>query len=243
MIKTIIIEDEINARTVLKKMLHILEPNIHIIAETAYVSEAIELINQEKPNLVFMDIELEDGTSLDILKKLENINFKIIFTTAYNQYAINAFKFSAIDYLLKPIDPIELEEAIKRAIISIENKNEHLELLNVLKNNIEKKEQKIVLKTTEQRYVIPTNDIIRLEEDGAYTLFITTNQKIIISKNLKYYQDLLTTDFVRCHQSHLINTKHIIAIEKNGKLKLSNTDLVPISVRKKAEVIELISKL
>ena len=243
MIKTIIIEDEINVRKALIKMLQVIEPSVKIIGETGYVKEALDLIITKKPALVFIDIELEDGTGFDFLKQLENIDFKIIFTTAYNQYAINAFKFSAIDYLLKPIDPTELQNAVKRAISTIKNEKEHQELLEVLKNNIEKKEQKIVLKTIEQRFVIPIKDIIRLEADGAYTLFITTNQKIIISKNLKYYQDLLNDDFVRCHQSHLINKKHIIAIEKNEKVKLSNNDLVSISVRKKTEMIQIISEL
>lgn len=243
MIKAIIIENEINVRKALIKMLQVIEPSVKIIGETGYVKEALDLITTKNPALVFIDIELEDGTGFDFLKQLENIDFKIIFTTAYNQYAINAFKFSAIDYLLKPIDPTELQNAVKRAISTIKNENEHQELLEVLKNNIEKKERKIVLKTSEQRFVIPLKDIIRLEADGAYTLFITTNQKIIISKNLKYYQDLLNDDFVRCHQSHLINKKHIIAIEKNEKVKLSNNDLVPISVRKKTEMIQIISEL
>ena len=243
MIKTIIIEDEINVRKALIKMLQVIEPSVKIIGETGYVNEALDLITTKKPALVFIDIELEDGTGFDLLKQLENIDFKIIFTTAYDQYAINAFKFSAIDYLLKPIDPTELQNAVKRAISTIKNEKEHQELLEVLKNNIEKKEQKIVLKTSEQRFVIPLKDIIRLEADGAYTLFITTNQKIIISKNLKYYQDLLNDDFVRCHQSHLINKKHIIAIEKNEKVKLSNNDLVSISVRKKTEIIQIIREL
>ncbi len=243
MIKTILIEDELNVRAALKKMLHIIEPNIQIIAETGYVSEALTLIKSKKPDLVFLDIELEDGNGFDILKQLETIDFKVIFTTAYNQYAINAFKFSAIDYLLKPIDPTELQDAVKRAILSIKSKTEHQNLLKVLKDNIEKKEQKIVLKTTEQRHIILIKDIIRLEADGAYTIFICKNQKLIISKNLKYYQDLLTDDFVRCHQSHLINIKHILSIERNEKLKLSNNDLVPISIRKKTEIHKIISSL
>ena len=243
MIKSIIIEDEINVRQGLKKMLNFINTDIEIIAETGFVKEGIDLINQHQPDLVFMDIELEDGKSFDILKQLKKIDFKIIFTTAYNQYAIKAFKFSAIDYLLKPIDPLELKDALERAISNIENEKEHHELLEVLKNNIENKEQKIVLKTAEQRYVLNVNDIIRLEADGAYTLFKTINKNIIVSKNLKYYQNILDEKlFVRCHQSHLISVKHIVGIEKNT-LIMSNKDIINISTRKKALIKTIVNKL
>lgn len=244
MIKTLIIEDEINPRQVLVKMLKVIEPDIEIIGETGFVSEAVKMINTLKPDLLFLDIELEDGSGFDILKQIETFSAKIIFITAYNQYAINAFKYSAVDYLLKPIDPIDLQEAVKRAKKSINNETEHKELLVLLKNNINKKGQKIVLKTSEQRYVISVNDIIRLEADGAYTLFITNDQKIIISKNIKYYQELLDGSvFIRCHQSHLINKNHIKGINNSGKLIMSNNDLVSISSRKKSEIKHFIAEL
>ena len=242
MIKTILIEDEIKVRSALKKMLNLLDANIDIIAETGYVSEALSIIKTEKPDLVFLDIELEDGKGFDILEQLDTIDFKLIFTTAYNQYAINAFKFSAIDYLLKPIDPNELQNALKRAIKSINYQKEHLELLSILKNNTEKKE-KIVLKTTEQRYVVAIDDIIRLEADGAYTIFTTKNQNIIVSKHLKFYQDLLDEQFIRCHQSHLVNKKHIKGINNKGEILLSNEQTVPVSTRKRNDILKQIENL
>ncbi|HFS67933.1 MAG TPA: response regulator transcription factor, partial [Flavobacteriia bacterium] len=202
MIKTLIIEDEINVREGLKKLLKIIAPNIKVIAETGFITEAIQIIKKEKPSLIFLDIELEDGSGFDILKQFETIYFKIIFTTAYNQYAINAFKFSATDYLLKPINPIELKKAIQRATIALDKEN----LLTVLKHNLDNKEQKIVLKTSENQFVINVKNIIHLEADGTYTHFITTNKKIIVSKNIKFYEDLLNDNFFRCHQSHLVNS-------------------------------------
>lgn len=244
MIKVIIVEDEINVSQALEKMLKMIVPNIEVVAKTGFVDEAISLINIHKPALIFMDIELEDGTGFDVLDKLENNVSRLIFTTAYNQYAIKAFKFSAIDYLLKPLDPLELQKAVQRALKSINLDIEHQELLEVLKSNLKKEGQKIVLKTTEQRYVIDVEEIIRLEADGAYTLFVTTKNKIIVSKNLKYYQDILDTAiFVRSHQSHLINKNHIKSITKNNKLLMSNADLVVISTRKKHEIMQLISDL
>ncbi len=243
MIKAIIIEDEINAREALKKMIKIIDPTIEIVGETGFVNKGIQLLKSEKPALVFLDIELEDGSGFDILKEIENIDFKIIFTTAYNQYAVNAFKYSAIDYLLKPIDPLELQEATKKAKTAINDRKEYQELLEILKNNIAKKERKIVLKTAEQRYVLFVKDIIHLEADGAYTNFICKDQKLIISKNLKHYQDLLDDNFIRCHQSHLVNSSHIQGIDKKGHLQLSNLDTVPISSRKKTEIVQFIMDL
>ena len=243
MLRTLIIEDEINVRSALKKMLAILEPTVEIIGETGYVKEAVKLILLEKPDLIFLDIELEDGSGFDIINQFKDIDFKIIFTTAYNQYAVTAFKYSAVDYLLKPVDPLELKEALKKTILAINDKKEHQELLAILKNNIDNEAQKLVLKTADQRYVLSVKDIIRLEADGAYTNFICKDQKIIISKNLKHYQGLLNDNFIRCHQSHLINSSHIVGLNKAGFLQLSNQDTVPISTRKKSEIIQIIKDL
>jgi len=243
MIKAILIEDEVHVRQALKKMLKLLFPSIEIIGETGFVKDAVNMIDSYKPKLVFMDIELEDGTGFDVLKQLKNSNFKIIFTTAYNQYALQAFKYSTVDYLLKPIDPMELKGAVERAVEKIKDEKEYQKLLEVLKSNLESKEQKIVLKTTEQRYILKLQEIIRLEADGAYTLFVTDSQKIIVSKNIKYYQEILGDDFIRCHQSHLVNLKHIISLNKSGKLQLSNKDEVPVATRKKTEIMQRISSL
>ncbi|WP_298781857.1 LytTR family DNA-binding domain-containing protein [uncultured Polaribacter sp.] len=242
MIKTIVIEDETNARKGLIKMLGFLNSNINIVGETGYVSEALELIKTKKPQLVLLDIELEDGTSFDILNAIDTISFKIIFTTAYNNYAIKAFKYSAIDYLLKPISPIELKEAIERTISDIETQNQYQELLEMMSNNGKEDIKKIVIKTSDQRFVIAIDTLIRLEADAAYTIFITETQKITISKNLKYYQDLLDNTFIRCHQSHLVNSNHIKSLYSKGLL-LSNNETIPVSTRKRAEILLHINSL
>ncbi len=240
MIKSILIEDEINVREGLKKMIKIIAPQVQIIAETAFVKEAVELINTHKPELIFLDIELEDGTGFDVLNQVKLDGLNILFTTAYNQHAIKAFKYSAVDYLLKPIDPTELDLAIKRAEQKIQNNTAYQELLQTLKDNLNNVDKKIVLKTTNQNHIINTQDIIRLEADGAYTNFITISKKIITSKNLKYYQEILDDNFIRSHQSHLINKKHIKSV-KNTTIIMSNSDLVPISSRKKAKIAKLIN--
>lgn len=243
MITAILIEDELNARASLRKMLHIIEPDIKIVAETGFIKEAIDSIHQLKPQFVFIDIELEDGTGFDILKQLNNVNPKIIFTTAYNQYAIQAFKYSAIDYLLKPIDPEDLTKAISRAKADLHKEQQHKETLAVLKNNLEAKEKNIILKTNENQYVIPVKHIIRLQADASYTTFTTINRKIVVSKNLKFYQDLLGNNFMRCHQSHLVNSTHIKSLQKSEFIEMSNQELVPISTRKKTEITKIINNL
>ena len=239
MLKIILIEDEQKAREALKKMLQILSIDIEIVAETGRVNEAVHLINELNPDLVFLDIKLQEGSGFDILEQIARPDFKIIFTTAYNEYAIKAFKVSALDYLLKPIDPVELQTALQKATGLIDNEKEYQSLLSVFKNNEKDADKKIVLKTTENRYIIYQKDIIRLEADGAYTLFVTKNQNIIASKNIKYYQDLLDENmFMRCHQSHLVNYKQVKSVYKNDKLLLSNGDIIPISIRKKPEIIK-----
>lgn len=240
MIKTVLIEDEVNARGSLRKILKLIAPNIEIIGETGYVKEAVKMINTLKPKLIFLDIKLEDGIGFDILKQLEYTSFKIIFTTAYNEYAIKAFKYSATDYLLKPINPLELKSALERAIISLNKETKHDKLLNVLKYNIEENDKKIVLKTTNNQHIVLVKDIIRLEADTAYTTFYVNNNKITVSKNLKYYQEILDDGFIRCHQSHLVNNLHIIGVHKKEFIKMSNEELIPISLRKKNEIIQQI---
>lgn len=241
MIDIIIIEDEIHAREGLKKMIYLINPTVNIVAETGYVNEAIALINRHKPQLIFLDILLEDGIGFDILKQQNLLSFKIIFTTAYNQYAIKAFKYSAVDYLLKPINPLDLENALNRALKSIKKDVNYNKLLDVLKNNFEGKEQKIVLKTQNNHHVFFIKEIIRLEADSAYTSFMTLRGRLIVSKNLKYYQDLLGDVFIRCHQSHLVNKAHIVKVQKNTVV-LSNEETIPISTRKKTEVLENLNR-
>jgi two-component system LytT family response regulator len=241
--KAVIIEDEMEARSGLKKMIQMIKPEVDFVFESGFVKESIEYLSTQKVDIVFLDISLEDGSGFDILNALPNISFKIIFTTAFNRHAIQAFKFSAIDYLLKPIDPSDLKHAIEQATLRIVSEKAYLDQLSALKSNLADKEKKIVLKTTENRYVIPVEDIIRLEADTAYTKFYTTTESIVVSKNLKYYQSLLPDTFLRCHQSHLVNTQHLIRIAKDGILHLTNNHQVPVSVRKRNEIKNYINQI
>lgn len=223
--KVVIVEDEINAQQALQKMLQLAAPHLLIVGVYTSVNQALEYLNNNQIDLLLLDIQLEDGTGFDLLNQLTQQHFALVFTTAYNEYAIKAFKFSAIDYLLKPIDPIELKNTINR--VQKQHKNQ---LTAIAKN---KSDQKIILKTIENRYIIPVTDILYLEADGAYTIFHTINDRIMVSKNLKFYEQLLHDfDFIRCHQSYFVARSHIKILKKTS-LILTNNSEVPISSRKR----------
>lgn len=223
--KVVIVEDEVNAQEALKKMLQLIAPQLEISGIFETVKAAIHFLNNNSIDMLFLDIRLEDGTGFDVLQELENQHFALIFTTAYDEYAIKAFKFSAIDYLLKPIEPLELQQAIARATKRGQEQITPVEPA--------KKDQKIVLKTTENRYVLEVNDILYLEAEGSYTTFHTATKTIMVSKHLKYYEDLLQDyGFIRSHQSFLVAQSHIKEI-RTSRLILSNESEVPISHRKK----------
>ena len=236
--KVLIVEDEINAQKVLKFLIKEFFFDIDIVGTATGITEAKKLIKQHQPDLVFLDVRLEDGTGIELLQQLDNINFQIIFTTAYDNYAIQAIKFNASDYLLKPIDPGELKEAILKikSKIQKEKNNFSKKILETKKNNFT-----ITVKTSDKTFFISIKNIIRLEADGAYTTIITPDQTIIASKNLKIFEKALPKNlFIRTHQSHLVNKNHIKAFQKNGQLQLSNHDTVPVSFRKKSFVRNLL---
>jgi len=238
--KVLIVEDEIDARKVLVYLLKQFFSHFNIVGQTGSVVEARKLIKQHHPDLVFLDVQLEDGTGFDLLKNCSHLRFYTIFTTAYSGFAIDAIKYSASDYLLKPIAPEELKKAIKKVVKLREREIEIRHLENIYSKNIEKSE-KISIKTSEGTFLIPLHDIIRMEADGAYTNIICVNQNIIVSKNLKYYEDILPLNkFVRSHQSHLINKEHIVKMTIKGNLLMSNNEQVPVSFRKKSIIRKML---
>ncbi|WP_075602431.1 LytR/AlgR family response regulator transcription factor [Saccharicrinis aurantiacus] len=237
MIKTLIIEDEFNALNTLKKMLSILAEDIDIVGDSDNVEDAIQLINSTKPQLVLLDIELIGGNAFQVLEACDKGTFNVIFTTAYDQFAIKAFKFDTFDYLLKPIDMDELEDCLNRfrsflnKTISIKESKK----TNNTTTTTEVAEEKLLLKTADNQYIINVNDIIRCQSDGSYTTIYTHEKQILISRNLKYYEGVLNSHlFFRVHQSHLVNLKHIKSINSSNILTLKDNSEVPVSTRKKA---------
>ncbi len=249
MLRAIVIDDIDSIR---KKNVEIIKshcPNIAIIGQANSVESGVTLIKQIVPDIVFLDVEMPDGTGFDLLQKLKPINFKVIFVTGYEDFAIRAFRFSAVDYLLKPLDPADLTEAVNKAEEAL-NKDV-LELkLNTLFSNLERPKnlQKLVLKTAEKIYSVNIQDIVNCESDKNYTTFYFINApKLVVSTTLKEYETLLKPfNFFRAHQSHLINMlyfDHFIKTDGGNTIVMKNKNKVPLAIRKKEEFLALIDTL
>ncbi len=249
MIRAVIIEDQAESRKKLRILLEKNCPQVIIEAEAESVEQGIKIIHEFKPELIFLDVHLKDATGFDLLNKIGQINFKIIFTTAYDNYAIKAFKFSAIDYILKPIDPTELKEAVTRCEqinINITNQQDIVKTLseNVITDYLPQK--KIVLSSSGKIHILKVADIIRCEAMNTYTLFYLKNgEQLLITKILKEYEDLLSEyNFLRIHKSHLVNMQYVNGFEKlsGSYVILSNGSKIPVAVRKKDEVLQWLHK-
>lgn len=248
MIKAIIIDDEINNQELVSNLLKTYAENIHVVGVANSVESAYQAILEHHPDLIFLDIQMPDGTGFDLLKKFEKINFKIIFVTAHQEFAIEAFKFCALDYLLKPLSPTNLIEAVKKAEESMNSEDLNLKLKILLSNIGEpiKSKKKIVLKTMERIYSVDIDDIIRLESDGGYTkVFLVDGKRIMVSRTMKDFDDLLMdAGFLRVHHSHLVNMNHLFCFEKaEGHVVMKDDSIVPVSNRKKDQLLELLNML
>ena len=246
-IRTVIIDDETKARETINDMLNIYCSELEVIGQAHDVLSGIQLIKKLKPDLVFLDIKMPDGTGFDLLNRIEKKDFSLIFLTAFDEYAVKAFKFSAIDYLLKPLDPDELIAAINRVKLYRENDNENISVLIDNLKSIKKDSKKLVLKTAESIFLVNISDILRCESTGNYTKFFLTEQKpVLVSRTLKEYDDILTEySFFRVHQSHLVNLDHILRLDKadGGTLIMSDNKSVPVSTRKKESLVKALSKI
>lgn len=239
-IKSIIIDDEEDARNMLQLMLKKYS-SIEIIGEAASVDEGVELIKASHPMLVFLDIELTDGTGFDLLNRFPGANFQVVFITAYDEFAIKAFKYNAIDYLLKPINPLELEKVIYKSKKGIQSNwvKQVDALLSTVKEN---KIEKILLGTSEGVNVVKLSDIIHIEAEGSYcNIFLINKERLVVSKNMKELESLLDSKtFFRTHQSHIVNLDYVKKVLKDdgGLILLQDNSKVPISRRKKEDFLK-----
>jgi len=250
MVRCLIIDDEDKAREILAEMLRLYCTNVEVIGQAHNVSSAHDLIRMLKPDLILLDIKMPDGSGFDLLNKFNKIDFKVIFITAHEEYAIKAFRFSALDYLLKPIDPSELVTAVEKVSAYQEDNgiNEQFQAFKENFNNTEMvQDKRIVLKTTENIYVIYLRDVIRCQSEKNYTYFYFTNrERIIVSKTLKEFDDILSEfNFMRIHRSHLINLKFIDRYEKSdgGYVIMTDGSKVEVSHRKKEFLLNYIYNL
>jgi two-component system LytT family response regulator len=251
MITALLIDDDDNLRAGMKSLLSRYAPEIAIMGEADSVKTGTELLLKTDPQVVFLDIHLGDGSGFDLLEEVNKrgkLNSQIVFITAHEQYAIKAFRFSALDFLLKPVDPDELEKVISK-IKNVLVKSESVAHIDLLLENIRKKVdnfKRIALSTSEGIHLFEISDIIRCESEDNYTKFyIKNNKPVLISKTLKEYEDLLTEHgFERIHQSHLINLAYLKSYIKKdgGYVVMADNSNLPISQRKKERLQELIGK-
>ncbi|MDP1803112.1 MAG: LytTR family DNA-binding domain-containing protein [Bacteroidota bacterium] len=248
MIKTVIIEDEQKSREMLAGIIQKNCPQLQIVGLAKNVNDGVEVIKKENPELVFLDISMPDGSGFDLLEKVQGHKFELIFATASDQHAIRAIKYSACDYLLKPIDIDELKNAVEK-VAQKKNASPNMENLNFLIQQLKKSDdsfQKITLPTGNAYEIVNIKDIIRCEADGSYTtFFLTDKRKLMISAGLKHYEELLPeNEFIRVHHHHLINMNHVVRFlkEDGGYAVMSDGTKIEISRRKKDAFMDKLNK-
>ncbi len=244
MIKTVIIDDEGSARQIIGGIIKTMPDKFQLAGEGVDVGSGIEIIKEKNPDLVLLDIEMPDGSGFDILEKIGRIDFKIIFITAHSGFAVRAFKFSAIDYILKPIVSSELFRALDKVERAFELKEMNIKLNTLLSNlNPANKNKKLVLRSSDSILSVDISDIYYCESDGgSYTRFyLNGNRVFLVSRPLKEYDDLLCEyDFFRVHKSYLINLNKITRYEKQdgGTVILNNQIEIPVSFRKREQFLK-----
>jgi two-component system LytT family response regulator len=253
MITALLIDDDDNLRNGMQSLLLRYAPEIQIVGQANSVKTGVEAMEHLQPQVVFLDIQMTDGTGFDVLEQIAQRNGKstshIVFITAHEQYAIKAFRFSALDFLLKPVDPEELQKVIEK-IKNVLVKNDDYSHIDLLLENIRKKVdnfKRIALSNSDGIHLFEVSDIIRCESEDNYTKFFIKNSKpILISKTLKEYEELLTEHgFERIHQSHLINIAYLKSYIKKdgGYVVMADDSNLPISQRKKDRLQEVLKTL
>ncbi|MFL5810314.1 MAG: LytR/AlgR family response regulator transcription factor [Flavisolibacter sp.] len=239
MITSLIVDDEIKNIKVLKALLTEFCPQIEIVGEANSARDAIQLIHQKRPALVFLDIEMPYGNGFEMLDELMPVDFEVVFITAYDHYAIKAFKYSALDYLLKPVNIVELQAAVRKAEKQMQSKDTSRKL-EIFLNNVKSTRtelQKIAVPGMEGLTFIEIRNIVRCESDGNYThIYLLQKQKITSSRNIKEFEELLPESiFFRVHNSHLVNLNHIKKYFKGrgGYIVMEDDTMIEVASRRK----------
>lgn len=235
--KALLVEDKEYIRKGLSNLLQLIGANIEVIGECESVKDAVVVANVCKPDLVFLDINLTDGTGFDFLKQTENLSFKIIFITAYQEHALRALKMGAVDYILKPVDIDELKEALQKVTkLSIAEQKQQLKITKQVWSN---DDSKLILSLHDSFQVIDLNELLYCESDKGYTTFYCNNKKkYTVSKTLKEFEERLSSShFTRPHQSFMVNLKCIDKYDKSGVIHLKDGNKIPVSSRKKEQFL------
>lgn len=244
--KAVIIDDEPNNIELLTTLIERFAPQLEVAGTATGVGEGYKLLCKTMPALVFLDVEMKDGTGFDLLKLVPQMPLRVIFVTAHENYAVQAFHYSAVDYLLKPVSPSDLLAAIRKAELAVSQEELMIQMNTLLSNMNEpdEKSKKIVLKTMERVYITTADDIVRLESDGNYTtVHLSDGSRVLVSKLLKYFELTLKDrhNFFRTHQSHIINLDYFFCYEKaESAVVLKDKTNVPLAVRKKEQLFRLL---
>ncbi|MFT3682047.1 MAG: LytTR family DNA-binding domain-containing protein [Ferruginibacter sp.] len=244
--KLLVTDNEAPIRNGIRQLLQAYCPEITVIEEAAGVREGLEKINSFQPDILLLDVEMDDGTGFDLLRQVQHPSFQLIFATAHNKYATDAFRFSAIDYLLKPVDPGALQESIRRAAGNIRGKGleRQIEILMQQLSGKQPDEKRIVLKDIDNIYFLKVQEILYCVAEGTYTRFYTqAGNPIMVSKNLKEYENLLEPlGFLRTHHSYLVNPGKVIRYDKKdgGALVLENGQEIPVSKRRRDDIMQIL---
>jgi two-component system, LytTR family, response regulator len=244
-VRAVIVDDEISVRETIHRMVELYCSHVEIVGEADGVRSGFDTIIRTQPDVVLLDIQLVDGTGFELLQQFSSYHFKIIFVTAHNDYALQALKCSALDYLLKPVDPDDLCAAFEKAKKTLQHDHLYTQLQTLLSNfsATPKEVKNLILKTAESIYVVQISDIIRCESMDNYTqFFLKDGKKLLVSKTLKEYDELLQScRFFRVHQSHLINLNYLERYDKRegGTLVMKDKSSIPVALRKKDKLFQL----
>ncbi len=236
--KALIVEDKAYIRKSLLNLLRQNHNDIEVIGECASVKEAVTVTKACKPELIFLDINLEDGTGFEFLEQTQQLSFKTIFITAYEEFALKALKAGAVDYILKPIDVAELKTAIEKlASLSVAVQKQQIQTAKQVWNN---DPTKIIISLQDSYQVIDLSELMYFQSDKGYTTFYcVNNKKYLASKTLKEFEEVLNlSNFTRPHQSYIVNLKYIDRYDKSGTIFLKNGIKIPVSSRKKEQFLK-----
>ncbi|HBS86866.1 MAG: hypothetical protein A2W91_12610 [Bacteroidetes bacterium GWF2_38_335] len=241
-IKAIVVDDERHAADLIETMVNNCCPEVEVCAKANSVIEALKKINELKPDLLFLDIEMPYANGFDLLKAVENRTFDVVFITAYDRYAVQAFRVSAVDYLLKPLNEKDVSAAIKKVLEKRKTKSGFGRVENLMENISGKKPKRIALFINDCDTFVEIDDIVRFEADNRYTtVYMTNNVKHFVSRNIGEFEELLNEyNFFRIHRSHLINTAQVKSVHKRdgGYLTMVDGTQIEISRRKKDEFLQ-----
>lgn len=241
MIKALIVDDVKMNRDSLEHLVHKFCPQIKVVGKAASADEGVVLVREHRPDLVFLDIEMPGGSGFDFLERVDQVDFAIIFVTAFDQYAVRAFKVSALDYLMKPINIQDLIDAVEK--VPERNAQDFGRQIDLLRDLVHQRSQvrRIAISTPKGLKFMNVEDLVRMEADGKYTqCYDKAGKRFLSSKNLKEFETMLTEeDFIRVHHSHLVNMNYIEDYQKESlELTLTTGEQIPVSQRKREEFLK-----